>query len=56
MDYAPPDMTKIEKSPEAIKYWARTLETPEEKLRKAVEKVGPELDDVKTELGIGGVG
>ena len=55
MDYVPPDMTKIEKSPEAIRYWARTLETPEEKLQKAVEKAGPLLEDVKKELGISGV-
>ena len=51
----PPDLTKIEKKPEAIRYWARTLETPEERLKKAVDKAGPLLEDVKKELGIAGV-
>ena len=55
MDYVPPDMTRIEKKPEALQYWARTLETPEEKLKKAVDKAGPLLEDVKKELGISGV-
>ena len=55
MEYIPPDMTRIEKKPDAITYWARTLETPEEKLKKAVEKAGPLLEDVKKELGIAGV-
>jgi DNA-directed RNA polymerase subunit F len=41
---------------EALDYWARTLETDPEKIRKAVEKVGPVLETVKRELGIGGVG
>jgi len=31
------------------------LETPPEKIRKAVEKVGPMLEKVKKELGIAGV-
>ena len=57
MDYIPTDLTKIDaKKPEALRYWAKTLETDEQKLRRAVEKVGPELDSVKQELGIGGVG
>ena len=57
MDYVPPDPTQIDvKKPEALRYWARTLETDEQKLRKAVEKVGPILETVKQELGIGGVG
>ncbi|HWA37996.1 MAG TPA: DUF3606 domain-containing protein [Burkholderiales bacterium] len=57
MEYAPTDLTKIDvHKPEALRFWARTLETDEQKLRKAVEKVGPELDTVKQELGIGGVG
>jgi hypothetical protein len=54
--YAPPDPAKIETKPEAIDYWARTLETDPEKLRRAVGKVGPMLEKVKQELGIGGVG
>jgi hypothetical protein len=55
--YVPPDLTQIEaENPEALKYWARTLETPEDKLRRAVEKVGPIVQTVKEELGIGGVG
>jgi hypothetical protein len=56
-NYVPPDLTQIDaKDPEALEYWARTLETPEDKLRRAVEKVGPVLQTVKEELGIGGVG
>ena len=54
--YVPPDPTVVEDKPEALTYWARTLETDEEKLRRAVRKVGPELETVKQELGIGGVG
>jgi len=45
----------IEEKPEALDYWARTLETPAEKIRRAVEKVGPSLEKVKKELGINGV-
>jgi hypothetical protein len=56
MDYTPTDLTKIDaRKPEALRFWARTLETDEQKLRKAVEKVGPELEAVKQELGIAGV-
>jgi hypothetical protein len=55
MEYVPPDPTRIEKKPEALQFWARTLETPEDKLRKAVDKAGPLLEDVKKELGIAGV-
>ena len=54
--YRPPDPTLVEDKPEALDYWARTLETDEEKLRRAVRKVGPVLEKVKQELGIGGVG
>ena len=54
--YVPPDPTKVEVKPEALDYWARTLETDKEKIRRAVQKVGPLLDTVKKELGIGGVG
>ena len=54
--YNPPDPTLIELKPEALDYWSRTLETKPEKIRKAVQKVGPVLETVKKELGIGGVG
>ena len=54
-EYHPPDPAKIETKPEAIDYWARTLETDPEKIRQAVRKVGPMLEQVKQELGIGGV-
>ena len=52
--YDPPDPTLIEVKPEALDFWSRTLEQPPEKIRKAVQKVGPVLDTVKKELGIGG--
>lgn len=56
-DYVPPDPTLIDAgSSEALRYWSKTLETDPEKIRRAVQKVGPVLDTVKTELGIGGVG
>ena len=55
MEYQPPDPTLIEVKPEALDYWARTLETDPEKIRKAVRKVGPVLETVKKELGIAGV-
>lgn len=54
-EYSPPDPTQIEEKPEALDYWARTLETDPEKIRRAVRKVGPTLDKVKLELGISGV-
>jgi hypothetical protein len=55
--YVPPDPTQIDASnAEALRYWSKALETPEDKLRRAVQKVGPVLETVKTELGIGGVG
>jgi hypothetical protein len=54
--YTPPDPTAIELKPDALDYWARTLETNPEKIRKAVQKVGPGLEKVKLELGIGGAG
>ena len=54
--YNPPDPAKIDAdNPEALRFWARTLETKEDKIRQAVGKVGPMLDHVKQELGIGGV-
>jgi hypothetical protein len=56
-EYVPPDPAQIDaQNPEALRFWARTLETKEDKIRQAVRKVGPMLDQVKTELGIGGVG
>ena len=54
--YRPPDPTLIELKPEALDFWARTLETDPAKIRKAVQKVGPALEKVKLELGIGGPG
>jgi hypothetical protein len=55
-EYVPPDLTQIEAGkPEALDYWARTLETDAEKIRRAVGKVGPGLEQVKQELGLGGV-
>ena len=54
--YVPPDPTRVEQSPEAIRFWSSTLEVKEDKLRGAVRRVGPLLEDVKKELGIGGVG
>ncbi len=54
--YTPPDPTRIDLEPEALDFWARTLEAPPEKIRSAVQKVGPVLESVKRELGIGGPG
>ena len=54
--YTPPDPTRIELKPEALDFWARTLETDPARIRKAVQKVGPMLEKVKLELGIGGAG
>ena len=34
--YTPPDPTQIDLKPEALDYWARTLETKPEKIKKAV--------------------
>lgn len=55
-EYVPPDPTRIDDSAEAIRFWSGTLEVREDKLRQAVRKAGPLLEDVKQELGIGGVG
>ena len=33
--YLPPDPTLVEDKPEALRYWARTLETDEERIRRA---------------------
>ena len=54
--YVPPDLTKIESSDEAIRYWASTLEVKEDKLRQALKKAGPLLEDVKREIGSYGPG
>lgn len=55
-EYVPPDPTTIEvNEPGALRFWARTLETPEDKLMQAVRKAGPMIDAVKKELGIAGV-
>jgi hypothetical protein len=55
--YAPCDMTRVELgAPGALDYWARTLEVAPERLREAARKAGPLLEDIKKELGIGGVG
>jgi hypothetical protein len=56
MEYNPPDPTRIDDSAEAIRFWSSTLEVEEDKLRQAVKKAGPLLEDVKQELGIGGPG
>ena len=53
--YNPPDPTRVDLQPEALDFWARTLETDPEKIRQAVQKVGPTLERVKQELGIAGV-
>jgi hypothetical protein len=55
-EYTPPDPAKIDaENPAAVRFWARTLETREDKIRQAVRKVGPMLEKVKQELGIAGV-
>jgi Protein of unknown function (DUF3606) len=55
-EYVPPDPAQIDaQNPEALRFWARTLETKEDKIRQAVRKVGPMLEKVKQELGIAGV-
>lgn len=55
-NYRPPDPTLVELQPEALDVWARTLETDAAKIKQAVQKVGPTLEKVKLELGIGGPG
>ena len=54
--YSPPDPTQVEDKPEAFTFWAQALETDEDTIRRAVRKVGPELQTVKKELGIDSVG
>ena len=55
-NYLPPDPITIEDKDDAYCYWARTLESDETRIRQAVRKVGPLLEDVKRELGSFGVG
>jgi hypothetical protein len=55
-EYVPPDPTLIEDKPEALRYWARMLEFEEQRIEKALRKVGPLVEDVKRELGSYGVG
>jgi len=52
--YDPPDPTVVETKPEALDFWSKTLEQPPERIKQAVQKVGPVLETVKKELGIGG--
>ena len=55
-EYIPPDPASIDvNEPQALRFWARTLETPEDKLMLAVRKAGPMIEAVKKELGIAGV-
>jgi len=55
-EYIPPDPTSIDvDEPAARRFWARTLETPEDKLVQAVREAGPMIEAVKKELGIAGV-
>jgi hypothetical protein len=55
-NYIPPDPAEIDNDPIALDFWARSLNVRQEALRQAVERVGPALETVKQELGIGGVG
>jgi len=55
-NYVPPDPTQIDSSDIALDFWSRTLGVPISKIRESVQAVGPELDTVKSDLGIGGVG
>ena len=54
--YTPPDPTVVENKPEALEYWARTLETTPERVGEALRKAGPLVEDVKKEIGSYGVG
>ena len=54
--YIPPDPTVIEDKPEALRYWSSTLEFDEERIRSAMRRVGPLVEDVKHALGSYGVG
>jgi hypothetical protein len=37
-----------------VRHWTKELQVTEEQLRRAVEKVGPLVEDVRHELGRGG--
>jgi hypothetical protein len=53
--YEPPDPTRVDvDSPQALRFWAGTLNKSGSQIREAVKKVGPMLEDVKRELGIAG--
>jgi hypothetical protein len=54
--YDPPDPLTIEDKDAAYAYWAKTLESDEDKVRQAVRHAGPLVEDVKKELGAYGVG
>jgi hypothetical protein len=54
--YLPPDPTVIEDKPESLRYWAATLESEEQRIREAMRKVGPLVEDVKREIGAYGPG
>lgn len=54
--YVPPDPTEIDVSPVALAFWSRTLGVEAGRLKDAVGRVGPELETVKQDLGVGGVG
>lgn len=54
--YVPPDPTQIDVSAVALAFWSQTLGVETDRLREAVTRVGPELETVKQELGVGGVG
>lgn len=55
-DYVPPDPTVIETSGPSLDFWSHTLGVSPEALQAAAGRVGPDLERVKTELGVGGVG
>ena len=50
----PPDPTLVEDKPEALRYWARTLETEEDRSAAPCARSARVLEKVKQELGIGG--
>ena len=45
-EYVPPDPLSIEDKDAAYDFWARTLQFDEQKVRRAVRKVGPLVEDV----------
>src|SRR5690606_16460483 len=42
--------------PDEVQRWARTLDVPAQRLREAIRRVGPVVDDVKRFLGSDGKG